>query len=86
VDGLGTGTPVALAAFGLAAGIGITAIGPGGVLSGTIHWPLVAVVGVPELAGVLIGHRIAHGVSARWLTYALGIALVALAPWLLLRG
>ncbi len=45
---------MALAGFGLAAGVGITAIG--------------------------------HAAPAKWLTLALGIALIALAPWLLLRG
>jgi uncharacterized membrane protein YfcA len=82
------GTPV-LSALGAAQAQSVIIAATGTVgylLSGTIHWPLAAVVGVPELAGVLLGHRIAHAVPARWLTYALGLALVALAPWLLLRG
>ncbi|HEY5430746.1 MAG TPA: sulfite exporter TauE/SafE family protein, partial [Solirubrobacteraceae bacterium] len=58
----------------------------GYLIHGSIDWPLAAVVGLPELAGVLAGHRLAHAVPARWLTYALGLALIALAPWLVLHG
>lgn len=58
----------------------------GYLIHGSIDWPLAAVVGIPELAGVLVGHRLAHAVPARWLTYALGLALIALAPWLVLHG
>lgn len=53
---------------------------------GTIDWPLAALVGVPELAGVALGHRLAHAVPPHRLTYALGAALIALAPWLVLHG
>ncbi len=58
----------------------------GYLIHGSIDWPLAAVVGIPELAGVLVGHRLAHAVPARWLTYALGLTLIALAPWLVLHG
>ncbi len=58
----------------------------GYLLQGSIDWPLVAVVGIPELAGVLVGHRLAHAVPEKWLTYALALTLLALAPWLLFRG
>jgi uncharacterized membrane protein YfcA len=82
------GTPV-LSALGAAQAQSVIIAGTGTigyVLSGSIHWPLAAVVGVPELTGVLLGHRVAHTVPTRWLTYALGLALVTLAPWLLLHG
>jgi hypothetical protein len=64
------------------AGIGTV----GYLLHGAIDWPLAAVVGVPELAGVLIGWRIAHAVPARQLKYTLAAILVALAPYLALHG
>lgn len=57
----------------------------GYLIHGSIDWPLAALVGIPELAGVLLGHRLAHAVPARVLTYALGLALVAVAPWLVLH-
>jgi uncharacterized membrane protein YfcA len=54
----------------------------GYLLQGSIDWPLAAVVGVPELAGVLIGWKIAHAVPARQLKYALAGTLLILAPYL----
>ncbi|MFF2503230.1 sulfite exporter TauE/SafE family protein [Streptomyces sp. NPDC058067] len=61
----------------------IAAIGTVGyVLHGSVHWGLAALVGVPELAGVIVGWRIAHAVPARRLKYALVGALLALAPYL----
>lgn len=53
---------------------------------GSIDWPLALVVGVPELVGVLAGWRIAHSVPTHRLRYALAAALIALAPYLALRG
>jgi hypothetical protein len=65
----------------------IAGIGTAGyLLHGAIDWPLAALVGIPELAGVLIGWRIAHAVPARQLKYALAAILVALAPYLALHG
>ncbi|GAA5200337.1 sulfite exporter TauE/SafE family protein [Rugosimonospora acidiphila] len=65
----------------------IAAVGTVGyLLHGAIDWPLAVVVGVPELAGVLIGWRIAHAVPARQLKYTLAAVLVALAPYLALHG
>lgn len=54
--------------------------------SGSIDWVLAAVIGVPEVAGVLIGWRLARALPARSLTIALIVALFALAPYLALRG
>jgi uncharacterized membrane protein YfcA len=53
---------------------------------GAIDWPLAVVVGVPELAGVLIGWRIAHAVPTHRLRLALAAALICLAPYLALHG
>jgi uncharacterized membrane protein YfcA len=81
------GVPV-LSALGaaLAQSVVIAAVGTVGyLLHGSIDWPLAAVVGIPELCGILFGHRIAHAVPERWLTFALGLALVAVAPWLVLH-
>jgi uncharacterized membrane protein YfcA len=53
---------------------------------GTINWPLAALVGIPELAGVLLGWKIAHALPTRSLKLALIITLFALAPYLALHG
>ncbi|MGH3632097.1 MAG: sulfite exporter TauE/SafE family protein [Sciscionella sp.] len=53
---------------------------------GAINWPLAVLVGLPELAGVLIGWKIAHAVPARTLKYALALVLIGLAPYLALHG
>lgn len=58
----------------------------GYVLSDAIDWPLAALVGVPELVGVLLGWKIARALPARTLKYALIITLLAVAPYLALRG
>jgi uncharacterized membrane protein YfcA len=81
------GVPV-LSALGaaLAQSVVIAAVGTVGyLLHGSIDWPLAAVVGIPELCGILFGHRIAQAVPERRLTYALGLALVAVAPWLVIH-
>ncbi|NEB74440.1 sulfite exporter TauE/SafE family protein [Streptomyces sp. SID14478] len=52
------------------------------VAHGSVDWTLAAVVGVPELAGVLIGWRIARALPAQRLKYALVVCLLALAPYL----
>lgn len=65
----------------------IAGIGTVGYLAaGTIDWPLAVLIGVPELAGVLIGWRIAHALPTRTLKYALVVTLLALAPYLALGG
>lgn len=58
----------------------IAGVGTVGYLaSGSVDWPMGALVGVPELAGVLIGWKIAHALPTRKLKYSLVIALFALA-------
>ncbi|WP_037357875.1 sulfite exporter TauE/SafE family protein [Amycolatopsis orientalis] len=58
----------------------------GYVLHGAVDWPLAAIVGIPELAGVLIGWRIAHALPAKTLKAALVAVLVGIAPYLALHG
>lgn len=58
----------------------------GYVSTGAVSWSLAALVGVPELVGVLIGWKLAHAVPTRRLTYALVVVLLALAPYLALHG
>lgn len=65
----------------------IAGVGSLGYLAaGAIDWQLAALVGIPELAGVLLGWKIARAVPARTLKYALVTGLLALAPYLALRG
>nr|WP_281381818.1 sulfite exporter TauE/SafE family protein [Conexibacter arvalis] len=65
----------------------IASMGTIGYLAhGMIAWPLAAVVGIPELAGVLLGWRIAHALPTRTLKLALIITLLALVPYLILHG
>ncbi|GAA1800188.1 sulfite exporter TauE/SafE family protein [Actinomadura chokoriensis] len=65
----------------------IAAAGTAGyVAAGAIDWPLAALVGVPELAGVLAGWVIARAVPAAALKGALVVSLLALAPYVALHG
>jgi uncharacterized membrane protein YfcA len=65
----------------------IACVGAAGYLAaGAVSWALVALVGIPELAGVLLGWKIAHALPTRHLTNALIIALLALAPYLAVRS
>ena len=65
----------------------IASVGTVGYLvSGTINWPLAVLVGIPELAGVLLGWKIAYALSGRSLKYALVVTLLALAPYLAFHG
>ncbi len=58
----------------------------GYLLQGAVDWQLALLVGVPELVGVLLGWRVARAVPGRVLQWALVVALLALAPYLVLRG
>ncbi|MEV4645772.1 sulfite exporter TauE/SafE family protein [Saccharopolyspora sp. NPDC049357] len=65
----------------------IATVGSLGYLAhGAINWPLAAVVGIPELVGVVVGWKIAHALPTRGLRWALIVTLFALAPYLALRG
>lgn len=58
----------------------------GYLIHGTIDWPVAAVVGLPELAGVLLGWKIAHALPTRVLRTALVSILAALAVYLVVQG
>lgn len=65
----------------------IAAIGTIGYLSiGAVDWALVAIIGVPEMFGVLLGWRIAHALPTQHLKYAMVAGLLLLAPYLALHG
>jgi hypothetical protein len=65
----------------------IATVGTVGYLAqGTISWPLAALIGVPELAGVLLGWRIAHALPTRTLKYGLIGTLLVLAAYLVARA
>jgi len=58
----------------------------GYLVHGTIDWPLAALVGLPELAGVLVGWKIAHALPTRALRNALVATLCLLALYLVGHG
>lgn len=65
----------------------IAGVGSVGYLaSGAIDWPLAALIGVPELAGVLLGWKIAHALPTHVLKRILVVVLLVLAPYLALHG
>ncbi|WIX77819.1 sulfite exporter TauE/SafE family protein [Amycolatopsis carbonis] len=76
----------ALAAAQVQSVVIATAGAVGYLANGAVDWRLAAVVGVPELAGVLIGWKIAHALPTKKLRIALVVALLAVAPYLVLRG
>ncbi|MDL4821748.1 sulfite exporter TauE/SafE family protein [Actinomadura opuntiae] len=82
------GAPVLSAlAAAQAQSVVIAAVGTAGYVAvGAVDWPLAALTGVPELAGVLAGWVIARAVPAGALTGALIVSLFALAPYLALHG
>ncbi len=55
----------------------------GYLLHGTIDWPLAGLIGIPELAGVLIGWKLAHALPTRVLRIVLIAALCVLAVYLI---
>lgn len=82
------GVPVlsALAAAQAQSVVIATAGTAGYLAAGAIDWPLAALVGVPELAGVLLGWVLARALPTRTLTYVLIASLFGLAPYLALHG
>lgn len=58
----------------------------GYALAGTIDWPMAVFIAVPQMAGVMVGWKIARSVPRRQLGYALSGVLIALAPYLALHG
>lgn len=82
------GTPVLAAlAAAQAQSVVIAGIGTAGyVAAGAVDWRLAALMGVPELAGVLAGWMIARAVPAAALKAALVVCLLVLAPYVALHG
>lgn len=65
----------------------IAGVGTLGYLAhGAVDWPLAALVGLPELAGVLVGWALARALPTRALKVALVSSLFAVAPYLALHG
>ncbi|MFC7621893.1 sulfite exporter TauE/SafE family protein [Microlunatus sp. GCM10028923] len=61
----------------------ISGVGTIGYLAqGAVDWWLALIIGLPELAGVLIGWRIAHALPTKVLRYALVIMMLGIAPYL----
>lgn len=58
----------------------------GYLIHGSIEWPIAALVGLPELAGVLIGWRLARVVPPQTLKRVMVAALLAVAPYLAWHG
>lgn len=79
--------PLPALAAAQAQSVVIASVGTVGYLAqGTIDWPLAALVGVPELCGVLIGWKLARTLPTHRLKQALVVALIALAPYLALHA
>lgn len=78
---IATGVPIleSLAAAQVQS-IAIAAVGSGAYLM-SIDWWLAAIIGIPEVIGVVIGWKIATAVPARILTRTLCVVLLALAPY-----
>jgi hypothetical protein len=82
---LGVGVLEALAAAQVQS-IVIASVGTiGYALHGSVDWPLVGLIGLPELAGVIVGWRIARALPTRTLRGILIAVLLLLAPYLALR-
>jgi uncharacterized membrane protein YfcA len=65
----------------------IGSVGTIGYLAqGAIDWPLAALVGIPAVIGALAGWAIARALPTQTLKYALLASLLAVAPYLALRG
>lgn len=65
----------------------IAMVGTAGYLvHGTIDWPLAVLIGLPELAGVLVGWKIAHALPTRALRNTLITTLCLLAVYLIVQG
>jgi uncharacterized protein len=78
-----------LPALGAAQAQSIVIAGVGTIgyaLRGAIAWPLVAVMGVPLLAGALTGWRIAHAIPADRLRSVLAGVLIATGAYLILHN
>ncbi len=67
--------------------VAISGIGAVGYAAhGAIDWAMALLVGVPEMAGVVLGWQLARRLPARALAAALAAGLIALAPYLVWRS
>jgi len=82
---LGVGVLEALAAAQVQSIVIATVGTVGYAVHGSVDWGLVALVGLPELAGVVVGWRIARALPTRLLRGILVAVLLLLAPYLALR-
>jgi uncharacterized membrane protein YfcA len=53
---------------------------------GNVSWSLALLIGVPQLAGVVVGWRLAHALPTARLRLALAGVLIAVGPYLILRN
>lgn len=85
---IGLGAPVLESlASAQAQSVVIAGVGTVGYLAhGSVDWGLAALVGIPELVGVVIGWKIAQALPTRTLKIVLIVVLLALAPYLALHG
>ncbi|MCL2615122.1 MAG: sulfite exporter TauE/SafE family protein [Nocardioidaceae bacterium] len=58
----------------------------GYLVHGSIDWSIAALVGIPELAGVLIGWRLARALPTQVLKRVMVVVLLALVPYLAVHG
>ena len=56
----------------------------GYVTQGAVSWSLALAIGVPELAGVIVGWRVAQVVDSERLTRLLAVLMVVLGPYIVL--
>jgi uncharacterized protein len=85
---IAAGTPMLTAlAAAQAQSVVIASVGTiGYAIQGDVSWSLAVVVGVPQLAGVVIGWRLARALPADRLRVALAGALILLGPYLIVRN
>lgn len=85
---IAAGTPMLTSlAAAQAQSVVIAAVGTiGYAVQGDVSWSLAVLVGLPQLAGVVIGWRLAHALPADRLRVALAGALILIGPYLILRN
>lgn len=57
----------------------------GYLAQGAVSWPLAVAIGIPEIAGVVAGWKLAQSVNSRRLTRTLAVLLLILGPYIVLR-
>lgn len=85
---IAAGTPM-LSALAAAQAQSVVIAGVGTIgyaLQGDVSWRLAVLVGVPQLAGVVVGWRVAQALPADRLRVALAGVLIVVGPYLILRN